>query len=260
MERTATVATMRTLLALGTGQAQAATQTFAQEEDIIWELGPADPYPSSIPVAGVSGTVTKVTVGFTDLDNTDETDDLSFMLQGPGGQTVRLMNGAGGMGGAFNVNLIFELGRRRSFGVPGACQGRVQAHRQPARRLHGGPGTPPPYGQALSTFDGVDANGDWRLFMVDYEIPGNGSLKAWSLNITTEADPDPPGPDPEKLTLELDASKQKLARRLALDVDAGAAGELVFTGKARGSVDVGRAPARSTRGSIPGPSRSSSGS
>lgn len=222
------------ILALGATGAQAATQTFTQETDIEWGLGSATPYPSPITVAGLTGTVTKVTVGFTDLDNSDETDDLSFMLQGPGGQTVRLMNGAGGQGGAFNVNLIFDDGALSGLPAPLASAAFKPTDLDPDDFMDA-PAPNPPYGQALSTFNGVNANGDWRLFVMDYVIPGDGSLKAWSLNITTQASPPPPGKD---LTLNLTTSKQKLARKLLVVVEASEAGELKFSGKARGSVSV----------------------
>jgi len=234
MKAKATLITIFALLvsALAASAAQAATQTFTQDGDITWDDN-AVPYPSVLPVSGVTGEVTKVTVGFDDLDNTDETDDLAFMLQGPGGQTVRLMNDAGGEGGAFSASIVFD-----DDAVSGLPAPLVSATFKPTDNSPGdfmdAPAPPPPYGQFLSTFNGVGANGDWRLFVMDYNFLGNGSLKAWSRNITTADEP------AEPLTLDLSAGKQKLGRTLTLGVDASEAGELLFTGKARGSIEVAK--------------------
>ena len=110
MKAKVTLIAMLTLLGLGlfAGQAQAEVQTFAQEEDIIWDFGEATPYGSPIEVTGVDQPIEKIMVGFTDFTSTDETDDVSIVLEGPGGQAVRLMNGAGGNGSAFNVDIVFD--------------------------------------------------------------------------------------------------------------------------------------------------------
>lgn len=185
-------------------------------------------------VEGVTGTVTKVTVAFTDLDSSDNTRDLSFMLQGPGGQTVRLMNEAGGDLAANNINITFDDEATSNVPTPLASAAFKPTDNGPADFMDP-PAPPPPYGNVLSVFNGVPANGTWKLFVEDYEIPGQGSIKAWELKITTVADPTP---QPDELKLNISAAKQKLGRKLELDVDTNAAGELLFTGKGRGSVDV----------------------
>jgi Proprotein convertase P-domain len=236
MKVKATLITMLTLLvsALAASAAPAATQTFTQDGDITWDFGEAAPYGSPLAVAGVDGPITKVTVGFTDFTSTDETDDVSAVLQGPGGQAIRLMNGAGGNGSAFNVDIVFDDDAVSPLPAPLVNATFKPTDNQPGDNMPA-PAPQIPYAPALSVFDGAQANGEWRLWVEDYVIPGSGSLKAWSLNITT-ADP----PPPEKLTLDLAAAKQKLARKLTLSVDAGAAGELAFTGKARGSIEVAK--------------------
>jgi len=233
MKRTATISATLLLLSLGAfaAQAQAATQTFTQETDVTWDFGEAAPYPSPLSVTGVDGPITKVTVGFTDFTNTDETDDISAVLQGPGGQAVRLMNGAGGEGPAFNVDIVFDDDAIGPLPAPLTSAAFKPTDNQPADNMPA-PAPQIPYAPALSAFDGTEANGEWRLWIEDYVIPGSGSLKSWSLNVTTADKP------AEPLTLDLSAGKQKLSRKLALQVDASAAGELILRGKARGSVDV----------------------
>ncbi len=56
--------------------------------------GPASPYPSTINVAGLGGTVTRVTVTLNGLRHTFP-DDLDILLVGPGGSVI-LMSDAGG--------------------------------------------------------------------------------------------------------------------------------------------------------------------
>jgi hypothetical protein len=141
------------------------------------------------------------------------------------------MNGAGGNGSAFNVDIVFDDDAIGTLPAPLTSAAFKPTDLEPADNW-GAPAPAPPYAPALSVFDGTEANGEWRLWVQDYVIPGSGSLTAWSLDITTADKP------AEPLTLELSAGKQKLSRRLGLSVDASAAGELVFTGEARGWVQV----------------------
>ncbi|HMP84148.1 MAG TPA: S8 family serine peptidase, partial [Verrucomicrobiota bacterium] len=57
--------------------------------------GPASPFPSTISVNGVTGTVSKVTVTLRSLSHTFP-DDLDILLVGPGGQKTLLMSDCGG--------------------------------------------------------------------------------------------------------------------------------------------------------------------
>lgn len=240
MKVKATLTTMLALLisAFAASAAMGATQSFTQETDVAWD-NDATPYPSELAVNGTIGEITKVTVGLTDLDNTDETDDLAFMLQSPVGETVRLMNGAGGEGGAFSVDITFDDDAVSTVPAP-----LVSATFKPTdvdeADFMDPPAPPPPYGQTLSVFDGASANGTWRLFVADYNLLGSGSVKAWTLNITTK------DPDPSALALKLSAEKQKLARKLDLTVNASEAGKLVFGGRARGSADVPKGKSKTT--------------
>jgi hypothetical protein len=217
--------------AIAASAASAAEQTFTQETDVSWDFGIADPYPTDLAVAGVDGEITKVTVALNDLTSTDRTDALSFVLQGPGGQTVRLINAAGGDDGASNVDLVLDDDAASTLPAPFVSATFRPTDNQPGDFM-AAPAPAPPYGPALSVFDGADANGTWRLWVEDYAIPGSGSLGSWALNVTSKDKP------AEPLTLDLSAGKQKLSRKLAVEVDASAAGELVLRGKARGSVQV----------------------
>jgi hypothetical protein len=73
----------------------------------IPSVGSASPYPSSITVAGVTGSVSKVTVALSQLSHTYP-DDLDILLIGPAGQTVLIMSDVGGGNALNNVNLTFD--------------------------------------------------------------------------------------------------------------------------------------------------------
>jgi hypothetical protein len=62
----------------------------------IAPLSAGAPYPSTIAVSGVTGTVTKVTVTFNDLDKpTISVRDWDFLLVSPIGKTLILLSDAG---------------------------------------------------------------------------------------------------------------------------------------------------------------------
>jgi hypothetical protein len=69
--------------------------------------GPASPYPSTVNVAFLGGTVTKLTVTLNNLSHTFP-GDLDILLVGPGGQSVILMSDTGGGLDIVNVNLTFD--------------------------------------------------------------------------------------------------------------------------------------------------------
>ncbi len=82
------------------------------------------------------------------------------------------------------------------------------------------PAPAPPYGSTLAPFEGVNPNGTWKLFILDETFVNNGFLPSWSVNLTTEKGADPGEP----LVLDLTAKKQKLKRKLTLNVNASEAG------------------------------------
>ena len=59
--------------------------------------GAANPYPSTIVVSGLPGTITNMTVTLTGMSHTFP-DDVDVMLVGPGGQSAILMSDQGGGG------------------------------------------------------------------------------------------------------------------------------------------------------------------
>jgi subtilisin-like proprotein convertase family protein len=146
----------------------------------------ATPYPSTINVAGVTGTVTKVTVS---LDNFSHTfpADVDVLLVGPGGQRLLLMSDVGGGTDAVNADLTFD----DAAAAIGATV--ITGTFRPTNSLAGdifpppGPAGPFPDPQLLSVFNGVNPNGAWSLFVVDDAGADAGSISGgWQLTITTE--------------------------------------------------------------------------
>ena len=74
---------------------------------LIPSVGKASPYPSSISISGMAGTVTKATVSIVNLSHAFP-DDFKILLVAPNNQTVSLMAHAGGGTDITNVNLTFD--------------------------------------------------------------------------------------------------------------------------------------------------------
>ena len=61
----------------------------------IPEIGPADPYPSTCSISGLSGTITDVNLVLDGLSHYTP-DDIDILLVGPQGQDAVVMSDAGG--------------------------------------------------------------------------------------------------------------------------------------------------------------------
>ncbi len=156
--------------------------------------GTGSPYPSTISISGMTGTITNVDVALNDLSHT-YSDDIDVLLVGPGGQRVILMSDAGGSDNLSGVNLTFD---QSASAMPDATQlvsgtyrptnfnsnttlepGSVDNFPSP------GPGQTV-YGSDLNVFNGTAPNGTWRLYVVDDEAGDSGSIATgWALGITT---------------------------------------------------------------------------
>src|SRR5262245_25717202 len=76
------------ILAAFASAAKAETKAFTQTQDItIYDLDQMEPTPSSIEVAGMRGTITKVVLGLQDL-SVNRPPDLDLLLVGADNKTV----------------------------------------------------------------------------------------------------------------------------------------------------------------------------
>jgi subtilisin-like proprotein convertase family protein len=154
------------------------------------------PYPSQINVAGLSGTVTKITVNLNDITH-NYPDDIDILLVGPGGQNAVIMSDVGGNVPANAVSLTLDDAATAALLdngplVSGTFKpnnvGTADAFPAPAPTTSGG--------SALSVFNGSDPNGAWSLYVLDDEAIDRGSLSGWSLSITTNCGGPTPTPTP----------------------------------------------------------------
>lgn len=152
----------------------------------IPDSGPAAPYPSTLNVSGVTGTVGRVSVTLSNMTHTFAR-DVDVLLVGPLGQKVLLMGEAGGEFGV--TNTTFTLDDTAADFLPEADQILAASYRpisySPAPAF---PGSAPaaPYGTTLSTFSSLDPNGTWALYVADRTPGDHGSiLSGWSLAVQT---------------------------------------------------------------------------
>ncbi len=146
---------------------------------------PANPYPSTINVAGILGTVSKVTAQLINYNHTFPS-DVDVLLVGPGGQKMLLMSDAGGGTDAVNVNLTFD-DAAADIGAT-VVSGTFRPTNIGAGDLFPAPAPAGPYPdpQQLSVFNGVNPNGTWSLYVVDDAGADVGNINGgWRLNITT---------------------------------------------------------------------------
>ncbi len=147
------------------------------------------PYPSVIPVAGVTGQVVRVAVTLRDFMTTNRPANVDVLLQGPGGQSVVLMAGAGTNIPVASATLGFDDAALDFLPASTALTNGVYR----PTLLPGGtvlfpaPAPVSPQGNTfLGVFNNVAPNGDWKLFVKSR----GGSLEAfvlagWQLDFTT---------------------------------------------------------------------------
>ena len=182
----------RTLLALGLSawvlalSGNALALSFTNSSGItIPDSGNATPYPSTIVVSGVTGSITDLNLVLTGFSHTFLS-DVGILLVGPGGQNVILIDQQVDSASISNADYTFDDEAAAAF--PAGCPCPVPSGSYKPTNLSqlsdfspGGPAGP--YGTAMSVFDGTSANGTWQLFIRDFEAEDIGSLASWSLDI-----------------------------------------------------------------------------
>jgi hypothetical protein len=161
-------------------------------------MGPAAPYPSPISVTGLSGTITKLTVGINGFSHTVPA-DVGVVLVAPGGKALELMNCSGGDPTPAPINLVFDdLAATRLAQAPAPTSGSYKPtdHCAEANSFNPpgpgtgygnpGPGPSPPFSTLASTFNGLSPNGTWKLFVQDFEGGDFGAIAGgWTLDLTS---------------------------------------------------------------------------
>lgn len=163
----------------------------------------ANPYPSTIAVAGISGNIpatagsVKVTLnGFSH----SFPDDVAMVLVGPTGAALLLQDGGGGDPDMANVT--YTLSDTGAAFLPNATAWPAGTYKPTSYYTEGtvfpppGPGAahgyPGPNGTATfsSIFAGTNPNGNWNLYIADFAAGDVGSLSGgWTLEIIPGAAP-----------------------------------------------------------------------
>jgi subtilisin-like proprotein convertase family protein len=171
--------------------ASALTLTFSNPSAItINSVGPATPYPATINLSGLSGPITDLNVVLNGLSHTFIS-DVGALLVGPAGQSVVLFDALGGTTSVTNVNLTLD--DQASASLP--CSSAVTSGTFKPTNCVVGDVFPPPapasgYGSFLSSFNGTNPNGTWRLFINDFVAPNGGSLAGgFGLQVTIVSEP-----------------------------------------------------------------------
>ncbi|MBW3634086.1 MAG: cadherin-like domain-containing protein, partial [Chloroflexi bacterium] len=152
---------------------------------------------SAIEVSGLTGPVTDVDVNLLDITFIgDSTQDIDVLLIGPEGRTALILSDVGGNTTTSSVNLLLD--DQASEQLPDSTALKTGAF-QPnnvgspdTMNLGAGPITPPS-GASLGTFNGINPNGTWRLWVFDDQpngmpAAGGGINGGWALRVTTADD------------------------------------------------------------------------
>jgi len=153
----------------------------------IPSLSPASPYPSTINVSGLAGTVSKVTATVVGLSHTFPS-DISMLLIGPFGQSAVLQSRAGGSAGIVNTRIAFDSTPTNPV-LPQftlITDGTYQPTDYNPSDVYYPPAPVGPYGHSLNVFNGTNPNGNWYLYVQDDKSGSSGVITGgWVLSITT---------------------------------------------------------------------------
>ena len=191
-----------TLLILAGASVKSIAQNIFSNPNTITinDLSTATPYPSTITVSGLSGTIAstpgsvKVTLnGFTHTFP----DDVGIVLVGPTGAALLLQDGAGD--DPDMTNITYSLSDAGTSQLPDTTAWATGIYK-PTTYYAGdsfpapGPGTtygsPGPFGGGTATFSsvfgGTNPNGVWKLYVADFVSGDAGQISGgWSIDFTT---------------------------------------------------------------------------
>jgi len=183
---------------------------------------------STINVADVNGTISKVTLAFNILHTF--TSDLVVTLRSPGGQSVTLVNREGGSGNHF-LGTVFDDASTSSI-----------ANARPPFKGGFRPA------ESLNNLDGANANGEWILEIDDVASQDGGLLLSWTLGFMVQR-------ETSKFKIELDFQGGLSPSQRRVFANAAERWSEIITGAANGSslsltIEAGGIPI--DRGGVPG--------
>jgi len=145
---------------------------------------PSVPYPSNIVVSGLSGTISKLSVKLNGFSHTFP-DDVDILLVAPNGANAIIMSDVGGGTAATGIDLLLDDAAASPLPDNGPLvSGTFQPTNIGAGDSFPSPAPTPSGNSALSTFNGINPNGIWSLYIVGDTAGNSGSLAGgWSLII-----------------------------------------------------------------------------
>jgi extracellular elastinolytic metalloproteinase len=171
------------------GTATAAATTMTSGAPIaIPAVGPATPYPATLSVAGLTGTIANVAVRLNGFAHAFP-EDVDMLLVGPGGQRALFMSDIGSGLPVSGIDLTFQDGAPApTVPLQTGTVAPTDVVDTPSNDTMPSPAPAGPYGTALSAFNGTNPNGTWTLYVRDDISPDGGSVTGgFSLIITTTA-------------------------------------------------------------------------
>ena len=136
------------------------------------------PYPLSLVVSGLPGSVTHLRVRLNGLAHSWP-GDIGALLVSPDGQRVMLMSGAwDNPVTATPVSLTFADGAPQPPMTGAPVTGTYRPTNYRGATL---PGVPGPYRTALAALNGTDPNGTWSLYVFDFVSGLSGTISGYSL-------------------------------------------------------------------------------
>lgn len=157
----------------------------AQNPITINDVGVANQYPSTVNVSGRTGVVTKVTVALNGFSHTFP-DDVDIMLVAPNGANAIILSDVGGEATTESVDITLDDAAVAS--LPDVSQinsGTYKPTNFDPNDPFVSPAPSTSANTALSTFNGIDPNGTWRLYVIDDTEGDQGNIANFTLTIQT---------------------------------------------------------------------------
>lgn len=145
--------------------------------------GIASPYPKTITVSGITNPVTKLTVNLNSVSHTFP-DDIDIILVGPTGAKIYLMSDVGAGTDITSQSFVFDDAAASALPDVGPLVGGTYRPTNiGVTDTFPAPAPSGPYGTTLSTFNGLDPNGIWSLYINDDSSGDVGVVGVgWALN------------------------------------------------------------------------------
>ncbi len=185
------------LISVFSAQLAIAQTTFSNTNAItINDNASATPYPSSIVVSGMSGTIVSISVKINGFSHQFPS-DVYMLLVGPGGQNLVFWGGAGGATQVSGLDITINDAASSALSQNSLITGTYRPSDYEAQNglnvSFPSPAPASPYSKAAPTgsgtlasnFAGTSPNGTWNLYVEDVESGFGGSISGgWSITIT----------------------------------------------------------------------------